>query len=453
MPASVETPTEAAPETALPSAIESVLPESVRSAVQPPDIGSVVDQFFKEPAAAPKPAAPAPKPAESVAPKPTEPAVKPKTETVAERLAARAAKPKVPAENADPKKEEAKPGDAPKPEGTDPAKEPEAPKNPEDEINLDPKAHPATAENFKKLRTITKGVRDQLITKDREVQELKSKLQAASVAPTTAQLQELEKLRAEHKALSDRLLVLDTQNHPKFQEQFVLPKQAALAATKELLEASGVKDADLAKLIDLPRGELGKAVAQLTKDLPDLDRSEVASNILQAWQLNEAGRAALKQANQTHSSIRQRTEIEQKQLFESRWGETVKDAAPVKLEIPADAAPEVRAEYEAFNADVEAIRTRAEQIALTPLTEEQVADHAIKSSAYDFHLKHVQPQLLKAIEARNETIARLTSELEKYRSRNPNRDIRPTPTDAGNATPAKTANSIEELADSMYPNR
>lgn len=440
MPPSVETPTlEAAPEPIAP-ALDSALPESVRAVVPKQDYAATVDQFFKEPAKAPAPPPAAPK---AEAPKPpAEPAVKPKTQSVADKLAERAAAPKVKAEDppAAPKAEAPK-ADAPPPE-----------KSPEDEVEIDARAANSTKESFLKLKTITKGVRDQLIAKDREAHDLREKLAAAAIAPTTQQLAELERLKAEHKALSDRMLVIDTENHPAFKQQYVEPRNQAIAAAKELLEANEIKDADLAKLINLPRGELGRAVGELTKNLPDLDRAEVAQNVLQAWKLNEAGRAALKSASSTYQGIRQKTEAEQHQLFASRWTTTA-GAGPVKLEIAADATPEQRAEFEAFNTDVEAIRTRAEQIALAPLSEEQVADHAIKSSAYDFHLKHVQPQLLKAITERNETIAELTRQLENYRSRNPNRDIAPTP--AGSAEPAKGAGagSIEELANSMYPGR
>lgn len=440
MPPELATP-EAPPESAIPANLD-VLPESVRAAAPKQNLEAEVDKFFTKPSA---PAAPKPPAAQPAAQPPAEPGVKPKTETLADKLAARAAKPKVPAEGAKP---DAKPSEAPAPEGQKSAAQ-EAKKNPEDELDLDTKASTAARENFAKLRSITKGVRDQLINRDRELTELRTKLEAASKAPTSEQLARLESLEKEHKALSDRLLLIDTQNHPQFKAQYVAPREAALATAKELLEANGVQGADLNKLLAMPRGDLGKAVSEIVKTLPDLDRSEVSQAVLQAWKLNQAGDAALKNASQTYQGIRQHTVEQQKQLFNSQFERLTAGHQVAKLEIPADASAEVRAEYEAFNKDAESIRTHAEQIALEPTTEDRIVEHAMKVAAYDFHLKHVQPKLLAAINDRNEVIARLTSELEGFRARNPNRQIAPIP-GGQDATPASKPDSIEGVADRFF---
>lgn len=433
----IETP-DAPPAEAAEPINTDVLPESVRAAAPKQNLEAEVDKFFQ------KTAATTPPPAKPAAPK--EPGVKPPTETVADKLAARAAKPKVPAENQEPKPSEAAAKPEAKPTET-PA--PEAKKNPEDELELDQKASTAARENFSKLRNITKGVRDQLISRDRELTDLKAKLEAASKAPTSEQLKKLEQLEKEHKALSDRLLLIDTQNHPQFKAQYIAPRDAALTSAKELLEANGVANADLNKLLALPRGELGKAVGELVKSLPDLDRSDVSQAVLNAWKLNQAGQDALRNAGDTYQGIRQKTVEQQKQMFNSQFDAITKGHQVAKLEIPVDASAEVRAEYEAFNADADALRANAEKIALEPTTEESIVERSMKVAAYDFHLKHVQPKLLSAINERNEVIARLTRELDGYRARNPNRQIAPIPGGSHEAA-APQADSIEAVADRIF---
>lgn len=416
-------PTEEPPVETLEPAAPSVnaLPESVAAVVKKADFESIADQFH------PKETPPIEKKDETIVP---ETVVEKKPVTLAEKIAARAAKPKVKAE-----------GETIVPPKEEPAV------NPEDKLELDAKSSTVARENFKVLKGITKGVRDQLITKDREVSDLRTKLEAATKAPTTVDAAKLTRLEAEHKALSDRLLLIDTQNHPTYQAQFVAPKNQALQAAKELLPAE--KAGDLNKLMSLPRSELGKAVSELTKDLPDIDRADASQSILAAWKLEQAGSEALKNAGATYQNIRQKTETEQKQIFGQRWQSVAQEERIELLEVPADADAETRTDIEAYNADAAAVQTRAEQIALGKVGETDVADFAIKASAYDFHVKRVLPRIGREIGQMQVVINRLTKELEGYRSRNPRRDITHIPGVDNRPPPAKV-DSIEAAADAHF---
>lgn len=356
-------------------------------------------------------------------------------QTLAQKLAAKA-------------KPVEKPAATPAPEAKAEVKsaEPAAVENPEDKMELDNKASSATRENFKTLKTVTKELRSTLSTKDREIAEYRAKLEAASKAPSAVEAAELAKLREESKALSDRLLLIDTKNHPKFKAQYEEPKNAALAAAKELL---GEKSAGVSKLLDLPRAELGKALSELTKELPDIDRREATDRIYDAWKLQQAGNEALAKAGETNSAIRTKTVEEQKALFGTRFEKVVPSLAEhlVKLDVPQNATPQQRQSIEEYNNGFAKIRENAEKIALGSIDEDSVVNAAAKASAYDFHIGHVMPRISQEISEMQEVIAGLQKELAMYHGKNPKRDISAS---VSASAPAGNAKSIEEIADAHF---
>lgn len=415
----------------------SAIPESAN--VQPAEKDYGVDKFFPSDDAQPAPQPAPTKKADAIssddAPPPKKDAAPaPKPQTLAEKLAAKAKPAEKPAETPDPKAE--------KPAETAPTT------FEEDQLDLDKKASVPARENFAKLKGITKTIRGQLVAKDREVAELRSKLEAGSKAPTAEQSAELERLRSEHKALNDRLLVIDTQNHPSFQAQYVAPKTAALTAAKELLG----KDVDLAAMLTLPRSEFGKKVSELAKDLPAFDQTDFAQHMRNALQLEQGGRQALAKASETAQAIAAKNGAAQKQVFQQRWdamrgpvGEHI-----VKLEVAPDAPADVRSSIEAYNQAVEQLSVNAEKVATAPMDEASIADHSIKAAAYDFHIGHVMPRLSQEIGQMQDTIRQLSKELEGYRSRNPKKDIGPSTGKSGADKVDPASMTIEQLADLHY---
>lgn len=411
-------------EPVVPASPQSVLPESTVAALPKVSADFDVDKFFpkegEKPAAAPvKPAAVSADDAPPVAP-----------QTLAAKLAAKS-KPATPEAKVAP---EAKPAD------------PVAVEHPEDKMELDAKASVATRENFKNLKGVTKTLRGSLQAQEAKVAELQAKLEAASKAPSATEAAELAKLREESKALSDRLLLIDTKNHPKFKAQFEEPKNAAISAAKELL---GDKASGVSKLLDLPRAELGKALSELTKDLNDLDRRDVTDSLYKAWQLEQAGRDALAKAGETHSAIRSKDMQEQKARFGERFEKIIPSLAEhlVKLDVPANATAQQRQSIEDYNSGVTKIRENAEKLALGTIDEDSIVSASAKAAAYDFHIAQVMPRIAQEVSEMQEVIAGLQKELALYHGKNPKRDIGASLVDSH--APAK-AQSIEELADQHF---
>lgn len=394
-PTITPTPGAVAP-TAVPAA--SALPESMGPVVNN-DYKTDIDKFFDGPegAPAPAPAAPAPTPVPVVK---TEPA----PNSVLGRIAAKV-KPAAPVVS-------------------DPAAVPTD--DPVAKIEAEMRTHNAKwkpAEGWEKLKSAVQTERETRTRLEKELETEKARAQAPIVAGMTAD--QIEALKAREKAASDRLMVMDLENHPTFRAQYVEPKEAEIAKANELLTAAGVKG-DIRSLLSKPRAELGKAVAELVKDMPDFDRVEVAEAVRKAYTLEQGGKAALGQSQQLSKALQSKTVERQKLAFDSRWlpvsaaiGEFVQP-----VETPADATPEQRAADQSYNESIKALRTKAEGIALSPMNEEGIAEAAIKAAAYDVHVGTVLPRITSEFETVVNLNRQLVAELNALRGRNPNHGLR-----------------------------
>lgn len=414
-------------EPVVPASPQSALPESTVAALPKVSADFDVDKFFPKEEGKPAVVAPA-KPAVVSA----DDAPPSAPQTLAAKLAAKAK----PAETKAPETKAEKPD----------TETPAAVEHPEDKMELDAKASVATRENFKNLKGVTKTLRGSLQAQEAKVADLQAKLDAASKAPSAQETAELAKLREEAKALSDRLLLIDTKNHPKFKAQYEEPKAAAINAAKELL---GDKASGIPKLLDMPRAELGKALAEMTKDLPDLDRRDVTDSLYKAWQLEQAGKDALSKAGETYGAIRAKSAEEQKAQFSTRFEKIVPSLSEhlVKLDVPANATPQQRQSIEEYNNGVASIRSNAEKLALGTIDEDSIVSASAKAAAYDFHIAQVMPRMAQEFSEMQEVIAGLQKELALYHGKNPKRDIGASLVDSH--APAK-AQSIEELADQHF---
>ncbi len=408
------------------SPVADVIPESSKSGLPDGSIASVVDKFWDAPAEPAKPVVPATKDAVSADDAP--PAVKtpPLTQSLGDKIAAKVKPVAVP---------------------VTPVAE-TAPEHPEDKLELGAKSSPEARENFAKLKAIAKERAGLVAAKDKELAELRSK---ASI-PAALDTAELERLRKEHKDAMDRLLVIDTRNHPAFQNQYIKPRQDAIAAATELLKAHG-KDADLASLIEKPRGEIGKALSEILKDVPAFDQTEISSNIQKAYQLAQAEKQALTQADQVNGAIRKKDSTAHVSAFEATWSKVSAAAGEflVEADVPADAPVERRQRLEAYNNDMRGLQSRAREIATGNSTYESIADSAIKAAAFEVQAKHVLPMLGEQISEMQQVIIAQKKEIDGYRSRNPNRAITAT-----TGTPAATTGApktISELAEAAWGGR
>jgi hypothetical protein len=301
--------------------------------------------------------------------------------------------------------------------------------NPEDAITLDPKYSAPAHESFQKIKGITVGLRDQLNAAREETRQLKTQLDAAKSGAPAADTAEIDKLRAEHKTMSERLMLVDLREHPRFQAEFVAPQQQALTSASELLTAAGVTNIDVQSLLLKPRAEFGKAVSEAAQKLSDFDRTDFAENMRKAWTLHQQAGAALTKSRETYGALRNQTDAQHKQVFERTWGRAAGQVAEhiVELEVPENATADVRSEIESYNSAFKGLRTVAEQRALGVASTESVAENAIKSAAYDFHIQQAMPRLMKEIDGLLTLNRQLAAELKGVRDRNPNRQISGSP--------------------------
>lgn len=289
------------------------------------------------------------------------------------------------------------------------------------------------ADGWTVLKTSLKTESERRASLERELTETKQRLASPVVAGVTAE--EIESLKAREKASSDRLLVMDLENHPSFKAQFVVPKEAEIAAAQELLTANKIT-VDVRTLLGKPRAELGKAVVDAIKDLPEFDRVEVAEHIRKAYSIEQNAKAALTQSKDLGAALQAKSVDRQRVAFANRWapvsaaiGEFVQP-----IESPAEATPEQRAADEAYNADLASLRTKAEAIALSPTSDEAIAENSIKAAAYDLHIRRVLPRVVSEYEGVVNINRKLVAELNALRGRNPNLRMNGLP--AGGDSPA-----------------
>ena len=371
------------------------------------------------------PAPAAPEPAALVAPAATidapaspAPAVTPKGDAVsqlAESFIPESAKPKPAASPADP--------------GPD--------ANPEDRIQISPQAHPTTTEQFKAVKLIARGLRDQLTSRDREVHEAKAEIERLKSGAVPIETSEFKTLKAEHEAMSKRLMVLDLQNHPRFQQEFVAPRSAAEEEAQAILQAHGVA-ADIPGLLAKDAVTFRKALSEVAAKLPTaLDQSDFANAIRTAHNLKIKADSAIQNASTLNQNIRQQTVDGYRQAFDSVYAGTVGSLKIAELQAPTGVTTEQLSEIEAYNQGVRGLRASAERIALGTSDPQEIARASLKAAAYEFQTQRVLPMVLKSIQAKDARIAELESQLGGLRARNPNRDMRGIPSGGGGVDPSK----------------
>lgn len=306
--------------------------------------------------------------------------------------------------------------------------EPPPPVDPVDEIEQQmQKANPKWKSNdgWTKLKTIAKTESQKRAELEQRLVETEAKIKALPVAEGLTS-DDLKKLREEHKTFSDRLLLTDLQSHPQFRAQFVEPRDAEIGRAKELLQAHGI-NTDVATLLAKPRAELGKAVEELTKDLPSFDRTEISEAVRKAYAIEQNSRVALGNAKELQKNIQQQTRERQRSNFEKFFApaqEVIKKNIEA-FEAPADATPEERAEYESYVKGAQEIKAKAEHYAFAVSDDQQAAEVAMKAAAYDFHVGTVQPKMVKEYASVMADNRRMAQELKALHSRNPNRKITP----------------------------
>ena len=296
---------------------------------------------------------------------------------------------------------------------------------PLDQITLPSTASTAAHDSFRLIKTRAEGLAQQLATLSQREAQLKVDLENAKKGVVGPDGEEVARLRAEHKQMSDRLMLVDLQEHPKFKAEFIAPRDEALRAAQEVAGPT----VNLNAMLALPRSEFGAAVTAAAKGLSDFDRVDFVDNMRKAYAIKGQADQALSRSREIYTGLRQQTAQGQKKAFDSVIGPLWAQVSEhlVKTEIPANAPPEQRRAIESYNADLEAIRTNAEKIALGPSDERGIATAAVKAAAYDFHINRAIPRILGEYQAMKNALQTANAALADLRSRAPGRQFTPSP--------------------------
>lgn len=322
--------------------------------------------------------------------------------------------PKEPAKVAEPK-----PAEAPPPAAAD--GKPAAPVVPTDDLDrmeLGEKASDNARTNFAKLREVAKQERLAKAALERQLADLKTQQEtlAKAASPDAA---EQERLRAEHKAMADRLALVDLKNHPDYVRQYEVPKTAALAEAKEVLDYNEIP-ANLESLMGKPLKEFSAEVSKLTKDMNSMDATAVQTSLRNAWKINNDATSALSKSQELAKALSEKSAHAQKQAVEKVWG-TFKEAESIlaKRPVPEGATPEELAEITSYNEAVQGLRSNYERNAFGRMTEEETAKMALKATTFDFIQTHgvkMMDRAYKGMEARALAAEKQLNELKAARS-------------------------------------
>lgn len=326
--------------------------------------------------------------------------------------------PKEPAKVAEPKPAEATP---PADKPADKPAEPAAPVVPTDDIDkmeLGEKASDNARTNFAKLREVAKQERLAKAALEKQLADLKAQQETlAKAAPQDTA--EQERLRAEHKAMADRLALVDLKNHPDYVRQYEVPKTAALAEAKEVLDYNEIP-ANLESLMGKSLKEFSAEVSKLTKDMNSMDATAVQTSLRNAWKINNDATAALSKSQELAKALSEKSAHAQKQAVEKVWG-TFKEAESIlaKRPVPEGATPDELAEIASYNEAVQGLRSNYERNAFGRMTEEETAKMALKATTFDFIQTHgvkMMDRAYKGMEARALAAEKQLNELKAARS-------------------------------------
>ena len=337
----------------------------------------------------------------------------PKVDTLEAHFSAKPA-PKEPAKVAEPKAAETPPPAA----AGDKSAAPAVPTDDIDKMELGEKASDNARTNFAKLREVAKQERLAKAALEKQLADLKAQQETlAKAAPQDTA--EQERLRAEHKAMADRLALVDLKNHPDYVRQYEVPKTAALAEAKEVLDYNEIPS-NLESLMGKPLKEFSAEVSKLTKDMNSMDATAVQTSLRNAWKIHNEATAALSKSQELAKALSEKSAHAQKQAVEKVWG-TFKEAESIlaKRPVPEGATPEELAEITSYNEAVQGLRSNYERNAFGRMTEEETARMALKATTFDFIQTHgvkMMERAYKGMEARALAAEKQISELKAARS-------------------------------------
>lgn len=241
---------------------------------------------------------------------------------------------------------------------------------------------PENQVNFRNMRAELKAARDEL-----------SRFKKSG-APAS---EESEQLKKQVQELSDRLRVVDLQNHPDYQEQFVKPANAIRSEIQEILKAQDIDGLDIDEIIGKEGIEFAKALSSASDEMSGYFQRKFESAMESLQGIEAKRKSALDKSGQLMEGLIQKSEQERQQIFNKVY-EGMKEQAGQFLqgvEIPEGASDEERKEIEAYNDELKTIQSDALKMATAPASAEDVASSAIKARLFDLQARHVIPRIEK----------------------------------------------------------
>lgn len=233
---------------------------------------------------------------------------------------------------------------------------------------------------------------------------------------TPADTADLARLRGELQAAHDRLAVLDVQSHPDFVRQYAGPKKKALEDAQSLLTDNAVEGAhDVAGLLAKPRNEFSKVISELAGKMPVYDQAAFTTAMREAYRLHTEEKGALSKSGELAQQLQAKSAQQQRQAFEATWKEFDGKVKPRPM--PENATAEERAEVQAFNDGLAALKATAEKNVFGKLDDKGVASMGAKAAALDFMAQQVLPHMDREFAKAAALIKELTSELAAIKGR------------------------------------
>ncbi len=205
--------------------------------------------------------------------------------------------------------------------------------------------------------------------------------------------EEVKRIREEHKVFSEKLAILNYQDHPEYKKQFTEPKKKLEADMGTILADNAIEGFDIKRVAALPRVEMAKAISEATEKMNSYDAGEFRLALRDYQKLSTAEQAALGTHRDAMAALTQQSQAKQRTAFEGKWKTTSLATFAQKLDPPADAPPEDAARIKALNEGIDGIRSTAERYAFALGDEHQAADVAIKAANYDFVVNHAFPSM------------------------------------------------------------
>lgn len=259
-------------------------------------------------------------------------------------------------------------------------------------VDISPEADDAIPENdWKAAKAVRQQLRAQLAEREERIKKSEQELaKYHEVVPDTS---EVQRLREEHKMFSEKVALLDYQNHPEFHKQFTAPKEKLTSEIKTILADNGIEGFDLKAVLALPRAEMAKRISEVTDKLNSYDAGEFRLQLREYGKLSSAEQAALGTHKEALANLGQINQAKQRAAFESKWKTTSLATFAQKLEPPEGSSPDDVARIRALNQGIDGLRATAEKYAFSLGDEAQAAEVAIKAANYDLVVNHAFPSM------------------------------------------------------------